>query len=440
MLARLLIIPQWFNPLVWLAIRRLDESIEMACDDHVVGRHETDRVQYAKAILRAVEFGQDAKTALPALAATGPPIKKRIQRIVQPKGNEMKFTRMLTLFLLTLLSLFTVFRFELVAQQSNTNGVHKKSSLRTNLDAPTVQTTKTEPIEASDATETDSDILVTESYYVGDLIFLFRARQEIPDGITLSDFKNIKELITSTVASDLWAKDGVAIQAYPPKLSLIVSNTREIHWQIQELLQKLRKLTEVTISWDMQVLLVERDRKPETEPLPQGKISDRGFENLRKKLEKTAVASSTIPKHDVFNGQQTNPIDLTVDEFQLNSIQLMATHGVDRQSVSFAIIELPKLDETNSRLGSYFAIPTEDETKNNRPGTEVRYPNQGVGNWIETASIASKGVALIDVSRLLKDNSEHYKAFLLVRPTVIVKRDEIVVPDDQPKKDTGGQG
>ena len=33
LIARVLVLPQWFNPVAWMALRRFDEAAEWACDE-----------------------------------------------------------------------------------------------------------------------------------------------------------------------------------------------------------------------------------------------------------------------------------------------------------------------------------------------------------------------------------------------------------------------
>ncbi|MEQ1904996.1 MAG: hypothetical protein ABL888_12485 [Pirellulaceae bacterium] len=68
-------------------------------------------------------------------------------------------------------------------------------------------------------------------------------------GITIGDFQPLMQLITQTIAPDEWqtTQGEGTIQPYVPNLSLIVSQTQEVHDEIQDLLTQLRKLNDVQI-------------------------------------------------------------------------------------------------------------------------------------------------------------------------------------------------
>ncbi len=68
-------------------------------------------------------------------------------------------------------------------------------------------------------------------------------------GITIRDFQPLMSLIETTIAPDDWqnTQGEGTISPYVNNLSLIVSQTQEVHDQIQDLLSQLRKLNDVQI-------------------------------------------------------------------------------------------------------------------------------------------------------------------------------------------------
>jgi beta-lactamase regulating signal transducer with metallopeptidase domain/protein involved in polysaccharide export with SLBB domain len=109
---RVLALPQWFNPLAWLAIRRFDEAAEWACDDAAAAT-AASRLTFANSLLHAAEY---AATPCPgsAPAARGV-LTRRIHRLVSPRFKEESKMKLLALpLLLLLLTAFQSLRIERV--------------------------------------------------------------------------------------------------------------------------------------------------------------------------------------------------------------------------------------------------------------------------------------------------------------------------------------
>jgi beta-lactamase regulating signal transducer with metallopeptidase domain len=80
---RLLVLPHWFNPAAWWAVRRFDAAAEWACDARVCA-DRSSAVRYARALLALVE-GQPEAAPVPALfspAAQGRTLAERIRRVL----------------------------------------------------------------------------------------------------------------------------------------------------------------------------------------------------------------------------------------------------------------------------------------------------------------------------------------------------------------------
>lgn len=77
----------WCNPLVWLAVRRLRDSAEQACDDwsvELLGHHE----RYGTCLLEvAARCARRPRLALSASMARRPRVATRIERIAALAGN-----------------------------------------------------------------------------------------------------------------------------------------------------------------------------------------------------------------------------------------------------------------------------------------------------------------------------------------------------------------
>lgn len=77
LLARVLALPHWFNPLAWWAVRHFDECGEWACDDAVRRRGPSEAADYARVLLR---LGHATAPNYGA-AAGGRRLSRRIQRL-----------------------------------------------------------------------------------------------------------------------------------------------------------------------------------------------------------------------------------------------------------------------------------------------------------------------------------------------------------------------
>ncbi len=84
---RLLALPQWFNPLVWLAVRRFEEGAEWACDELVARREEKVATEYASTLLRVADFA----THVPCGAAgvSQGELSRRVKRLLQLPDKEV---------------------------------------------------------------------------------------------------------------------------------------------------------------------------------------------------------------------------------------------------------------------------------------------------------------------------------------------------------------
>ncbi|MCA9174758.1 MAG: hypothetical protein KDB14_09770 [Planctomycetales bacterium] len=75
-------------------------------------------------------------------------------------------------------------------------------------------------------------------------------------GAALADFDTLIELITTTIAPDSWDEVGGpgAIEAFPTNLSLVVSQTQDVHEQISDLLDQLRRLQDLQIAIEVRFI------------------------------------------------------------------------------------------------------------------------------------------------------------------------------------------
>ena len=75
-------------------------------------------------------------------------------------------------------------------------------------------------------------------------------------GAAQADFDTLIELITATISPDSWEDVGGegSIQGYPTNLSLVVSNTQDVHEQIADLLDQLRQLQDLQVTIEVRFI------------------------------------------------------------------------------------------------------------------------------------------------------------------------------------------
>ena len=76
-----------------------------------------------------------------------------------------------------------------------------------------------------------------------------------------ADFDSLIELITSTIAPPSWDSNGGAgsIAPFDTNLTLVVSQTQEIHEQIADLLQQLRRLQDLQVTIEVRFITLDDD-------------------------------------------------------------------------------------------------------------------------------------------------------------------------------------
>ena len=75
-------------------------------------------------------------------------------------------------------------------------------------------------------------------------------------GAAMADFDTLIELITTTIAPDSWDEVGGpgAVESFPTNLSLVISQTQDVHEQISDLLDQLRRLQDLQISIEVRFI------------------------------------------------------------------------------------------------------------------------------------------------------------------------------------------
>ncbi len=80
-------------------------------------------------------------------------------------------------------------------------------------------------------------------------------------GAALADFDTLIELITSTVHMNEWLENGGigTIEEFPTTLSLVISQTEEVHQDIADLLDQLRRLQDLQVTIEVRFITLNDD-------------------------------------------------------------------------------------------------------------------------------------------------------------------------------------
>lgn len=80
-------------------------------------------------------------------------------------------------------------------------------------------------------------------------------------GAAMADFDTLIELITSTIAPDSWEEVGGpgAIEEFRTNLSLVISQTQDVHDQIADLLEQLRRLQDLQVTIEVRFITLRDD-------------------------------------------------------------------------------------------------------------------------------------------------------------------------------------
>lgn len=89
-LARLITIIFWFNPMIWLSCTYMKHDMELSCDEAVVkGCNDSERIQYVSAL---VNFAAKTKSfRIVAFSSKQPFLKRRVDNIIATKNKSKVF-------------------------------------------------------------------------------------------------------------------------------------------------------------------------------------------------------------------------------------------------------------------------------------------------------------------------------------------------------------
>jgi general secretion pathway protein D len=80
-------------------------------------------------------------------------------------------------------------------------------------------------------------------------------------GAAMADFDTLIDLITSTVHTNEWLENGGngTIESFPTTLSLVISQTEEVHEDIADLLDQLRRLMDLQVTIEVRFITLNDD-------------------------------------------------------------------------------------------------------------------------------------------------------------------------------------
>jgi beta-lactamase regulating signal transducer with metallopeptidase domain len=120
LLVRLLALPHWFNPCVWLAVRRFDEAAEWACDERSVQSNSDEGCQFAELLVELAASGSRHRVVVGQSLVTENALKDRVARLVRSENrSERAFWRTAVVLMIPCLLLTSaMFDIRLVAQSN----------------------------------------------------------------------------------------------------------------------------------------------------------------------------------------------------------------------------------------------------------------------------------------------------------------------------------
>jgi len=172
-----------------------------------------------------------------------------------------------------------------------------------------------------------------------------------PDGL---EFETLIDLITSTITPSTWSSAGGpgSIEPFPSNLSLVISQTGNVHDRIADLLEQLRRLRLTQVSLRIETICASREVECIDMKGESATLTDIELSTLRKTCKREAsLAVHAGPKVTLFNGQKASvnvSEDIADSASGINALHFAPTVTDDGQSVrlSFAFGQKESLKET----------------------------------------------------------------------------------------------
>ena len=154
-------------------------------------------------------------------------------------------------------------------------------------------------------------------------------------GAAMADFDTLIELITSTIAPDTWDDVGGpgAIESFPTNLSLVISQTQDVHDQIADLLAQLRRLQDLQVTIEVRFITLRDDFFERI-----GVDFDFNIDDNVTELPRDDAGPSTVIGLDSL-GQPTADFDLQFTQGTFgNGVPAFGGYATDIANFGFAIL------------------------------------------------------------------------------------------------------
>lgn len=441
----------WFHPLVWWATRLTSREAERCCDEAVVAELGCSPARYARCLFDVLKRKQVLRP-LPAVPGVRPVeiTSKRMERIMRLGQGSHKRSPLWCWAVMALAAVVALPGAALVmsADVETTRvdaaadiplgktlliGGLKTRDSKGNPQSMLVMLSPTNVVPT--AVETVEPVLCQRVYEVADLVVPIPgqvAASTSPDAADQqpaereADYDSLIELITSTVAPETWYEVGgpASIAPFETNLALVISQTEQIHEEIADLLEQLRRFQNVQIVLQLELVDLPRETVEKLgidvgsqEGSPA--MSPREARLLRALVEESGSAGiRRLTKIALFNGQRA---DLSVPDQggrstdETDKIVLQPVMSDDRRHVRLTIVLNP-----DGPKGSTLAVSVAD-------GQTLMHEVTGqLSATIEEARVfaAEPVPGFFRGFRRVQDDAENRRKFLLVTPTVVIQEEE----------------
>ena len=180
LVARILALPQWFNPLAWWAVRQFDLCAEWACDERACRSAREQAHDYARALLEIVSE-PGSRPALQLLAG-GSDLGRRVRRLLTLESKEDPMSkRMLVAICATLLCLVGLCRLEIRAKEPAELPASAADAAK-----PTAESTVSETRQSSLA-QSDKEVIVDVAYLFKNLSYFKERQQQLKERVRTAE-------------------------------------------------------------------------------------------------------------------------------------------------------------------------------------------------------------------------------------------------------------